>query len=116
MKIEFIKFLEELADNSNFLVSGSYACGEQTKDSDIDFQIKTPRESVIYGVRNKNIDFLINLLDKYKIKWNSTRNSYISTISEKNNIPIQLEFYDNFYRNKNKFSQVEISGVKFKTY
>lgn len=108
--------LQELADSNKVLVAGSYARGEQTDNSDIDFLIRTPRECIIYGTKNPNTRWIIDLLEKHSISWNSTRNDYISTIGENNRLPIQMEFYDGFYRNKNKLPEVEIMGVKFKTY
>ena len=110
------QLLEELADSNKVLVAGSYARGEQTENSDLDFLVRTPKNCILYGRRNENIDFVIELLERYKINWESTRNGYISTIGSINNIPIQLEFYDGFYRNKNKLPEVEIMGVKFKTF
>ena len=109
------KFLKELAQSNKVLIAGSFVRGEQTEDSDIDFFIKTPRHCIIYGDRNENIDFIIALLKKHEINWNSTRTSYISTIGSKNDLPIEMEFYDNFPRNKNRLLEVEIMGVKFKT-
>jgi hypothetical protein len=56
--------LKKLADSGAVLVAGSYARGEQNSSSDIDFLIKTPRESIVYGVRNKNIDIIIKIMQK----------------------------------------------------
>ena len=110
------KVLQQLADSNKVLVTGSWARGEQNEDSDIDFLIKTPRHCVIYGDRNENIDFIIKLLDDNGIKWNSTRNCYISTVGEGNNLEREIEFYDGFHRNKNKLKEVEVMGVVFKTH
>ena len=110
------KLLQELADSGKVLVSGSYAMGTQTNESDIDFFVKIPKECVLYGGLNSNIAWIIQLLEKYGIKWNSTRTSYLSTIGEENDIPIQIEFYDGFYRNKKKLPEVIIEGVTFKTH
>ena len=109
------KLFEDLATSKIVLIAGSYARGEQTPDSDIDFYIKTPKETRLYGIRNKNIDIVLDILKKHNIAWTSTRNSYISTIGTKNALPIQIEFYDEFYRNAKKLPEVEIMGVKFKT-
>lgn len=110
--------LEKLADSERVLVAGSYARGQQTDASDIDFQIKTPMSCVMYGERNPNVAWVINLLNEHGIKFNSTRTGYLSTIGEDNpNLPIELEFYDDFHRNKDKpFPCVEIMGVNFKIY
>ncbi len=110
------KFLDELQKSNAVLVAGSYARGEETESSDIDFQIKTPKECIIYGIRNPNLDFIIGLLKKYGIKWNSTRTGYISTIGQTNDIPTQMEFYDYFHRNKNRQKSVSIMGVQFRTH
>jgi len=114
----FEQFLLELANDGHFKVAGSYARGEQTSNSDIDFQVATPSECIMYSDRiNTNILFLKQLLKKYNIKWNSTRNDYISTIGEQNAIPVPLEFYTDFHRNKNRIKEgVIISGVIFKTH
>jgi len=109
-------FLEDLANENIVKVAGSYARGEQTKNSDIDFLIKTPRHCILYQDRNENIDKLLRLLNKYGINWNSTRNSYISTIGEENVIETEMEFYEGFYHNKNKLKEVVIQGVRFKTF
>lgn len=107
--------LQQLADSNRVLVAGSYARGEQNENSDIDFLIKTPRHCVIYGDRNENIDWVIKFLDDNNIRWNSTRNCYISTIGEDNNLEVQMEFYDGFYRNRKKLKTVDIMGMTFKT-
>jgi predicted nucleotidyltransferase len=112
----FKELLKELSESNKVLVTGSYARGEQTECSDIDFQIRTPKECILYGSRNKNIDYIIELLDRNDIKWNSTRNGYISTVGEENGAITPLEFYDDFHRSKNKLQEVEILGIKFKTY
>ena len=110
------ELLKELAESNKVLVAGSYARGKQHEGSDIDFQVRTPKHCIIYGGRNENIDFVINLLEKYKINWESTRNGYISTIGSENDIPIQMEFYTDFHRNRDRIPEVEIMGIKFKTY
>src|SRR3990167_4550675 len=94
--------LQELAKSNKVFVAGSFSRGEQTPESDIDFQIKTPKECVLYGGRNPNMVWLIELLDKHGIKWNSTRSGYISTIGENNGLEREIEFYDDFCRNKKK--------------
>jgi len=110
------KLLKELSESGRVLVAGSYARGEQREGSDIDFLVKTPRECTVYGVRNSNIEWVIKLLEKHFIDWNSTRTCYISTIGANNKLQIEMEFYDGFHRNKNKLPEVEIMGVKFKTW
>ena len=110
------KLLQELSNSNKVKVAGSYATGKQTEFSDIDFQVKTPKECILYGERNKNMDFIKQLLKKYMVRWKSTRTGYITTIGVNNNISLQMEFYDCFHRNKNKLDSVTILGVNFKTY
>ena len=109
------ELLQELAKSNKVLVAGSWARGEQNENSDLDFFVKTPKHCILFGDRNENIDWIITLLKKYNVTWNSSRTSYISTIGEKNNLPIQLEFYEGFFKNKNRLKEVEIKKIKFKT-
>jgi predicted nucleotidyltransferase len=109
-------FLEALAKSGIAKITGSYARNEQTATSDIDFQVTTPRSCVLYGGRNENITKVIELLERHGIAWNSTRTGYISTIGEKNNIEIEMEFYDCFERSRVKVPEVTIMNATFKTY
>ena len=108
--------LQKLADSGLVKVAGSYATGNQTENSDIDFQVKVPKETVLYNARNHNMQFIVEILEGFGIKWNSTRTGYISTIGEDNNLEIEMEFYDDFHRNKDRLKTVEIMGVEFKTW
>ena len=113
-------FLKELAELKIVKVAGSYARGEATTLSDIDFQIKASKQDDMYNEPNRNVVTIKKLLAKYNYKWESTRNGYMSTNSiprnENNDLLIHMEFYEYFYRNKNKLPKVEILCVEFDTW
>jgi predicted nucleotidyltransferase len=108
--------LQELANSNKVLVTGSYAKGNQTECSDIDFKVRIPQATIIYDENNKNLEWIKELLAKYSIKWHSTEVGYITTVKEENGPIIPMEFYEYFDKVKNKLPEVEIMRVKFKTY
>jgi len=114
--INQLSLLKELSNSNKVLITGSYAKGEQNENSDIDFKVKIPKETIIYNENNKNLEWIKELLAKYSIKWHSTNIGYITTVNEDNDLIIPMEFYEYFNRVKNKLSKVEIMGVNFKTY
>ena len=108
--------LTDLASSGLVLVAGSWARGQQHEGSDIDFYIKVPRRYILYGGRNENVEKVIELLRRHGVRINSTRTGYLSTIGETgNDLKREMEFYDDFSRNKNRLPSVEIMGVNFKT-
>lgn len=113
-------FLKELAELKIVKVCGSFARGEQNVNSDIDFKIKDSPKDDMYGDKNRYVEKVKELLDKYGYRWESTRPSYMTTNeiprSENNYLLFHMEFSTDFYKNKNKLKEVEILGGKFKTW
>ena len=116
--------LQELSSSGLVKVTGSYADGTQTEDSDIDFQVKIPRETKLYNIRNSNFPKLLDIMKRHNIVVFGMPYGF-STIhpnrSELSNINrpkdfIHMEFADVFRPRKNKLKEVEILGIKFKTY
>ena len=95
-------------------MTGSYADGSQTKSSDIDFYVKPDKPDTPYEQRN--IQKIINILNKHGIKWNSTVTGYIFTHKSPNNLHIQLEFSDLYDKRPDKKPNVTIEGYEFKTW
>jgi len=98
------KLLEELAKSKLVRITGSYADGTQTENSDIDFYVKPNKIDTSFTERN--MLKIIKVLSDFRIKWNSTRTGYISTIESNNDLLIELEFADCFRPRKNKLSEV----------
>jgi len=58
-------FLKELAELKIVKVCGSFARGEQNVNSDIDFKIKDSPKDDMYGDKNRYVEKVKELLDKY---------------------------------------------------
>lgn len=105
------------------VVVGSVAEGTSTEKSDIDFYVKTKPEKVVEkeielnnystdGIEETYIDLIIEILEQYRMKWESEFVAYITTT----NSPIQLEFSPFFdIRGKQK-SKVVVYGVEMECY
>lgn len=102
--------LRELAALKFVRVTGSYSSGEENINSDIDFWVKEgqPDEQK----KNVNIWKVIDILNRFNIKWTSHMTGYIHTTS----YPIQMEFAYYFRHRENRLPEVEIENVKFKTW
>lgn len=112
----FIELLSELADSKLVKVTGSYADGTQTENSDIDFYVKPDSPDYKYAGKERNIVKVKRILDKYKVKMESNMVGYWYSHKSENNIPIQIEFSDLFEKRKNRLKEVNLLGVIFKTY
>ena len=111
----FIDFLNELKDSKLIKVTGSFADKTNNINSDIDFYVKQDSPDTLYS--DRNILKIINILNKYNIKFDSSVTGYIYTHKMYGNcLPIEIEFSDLFYHRKNRLKEVEIFGVKFKTH
>lgn len=112
----FKELLQELQQTKLLRITGSFADGTQHSNSDIDFRVKPDKPDYQFYGEDRNILKIINILKKFNIKWESNCPGYIYTHESNNNLPIQIEFSDLFRPRKNKLKQVEIMGVKFKTF
>lgn len=110
------KLMQELKETNLVKVTGSYADGSFTGMSDIDFYVIPNHPDTKFGERN--ILKIIAILDKYGIKTRSSETGYIYTHKTPGNgyLPVQLEFSDLYKPRKKRLPEVEIFGVKFKTY
>uniref|UniRef100_A0A6M3IML5 Putative nucleotidyltransferases domain-containing protein n=1 Tax=viral metagenome TaxID=1070528 RepID=A0A6M3IML5_9ZZZZ len=108
------EIIETLNKTGLLKITGSYADGTNTENSDIDFYVKP--DEIDTPFTERNMLKIIKVLSDFHIKWNSTRVGYISTIKSNNSLPIEMEFADCFFPRKNKLKEVEIEGVKFKTF
>ena len=96
-------------------ITGSYADGTQSINSDIDFYVKEDKPNQPF--KERNLLKIIEVLAIHGINWVSTGVGYISTIKANNPmLPIELEFADHFNRRPNKLPTVTISGVEFRTH
>jgi predicted nucleotidyltransferase len=110
----FLELLKTLADTGLVRVTGSYADGTQTEDSDIDFFVKSDKPDIRFWERN--MTKIIDILQNYYIVWDSDTVGYVYTHKSKNWLPIPLEFSNHYNHREPRLKEVEIMGVKFKTY
>jgi len=110
------KLLKELADSKLVKITGSYADGTQTFESDLDFYVKEDNPEWKFLELERNIVKIKKILDKYDIKMNSDMTGYWYSHKSNNNLPIQIEFSDFFNHRKNRLKEVDIMGIKFKTW
>lgn len=108
-KEQLIEILEHIKDK--VIVTGSYAYGEQTEFSDIDFYIKSlPEDEVDY---ENSIECYCNELIKYfeslGYAWDSV---FVSSFSVDDTY-IPLEF-SHFYSIEDNTFDIDILGVKMK--
>ena len=110
------ELFRELKDTHLLRITGSYADGTFNEDSDIDFFVKPDRPETDF--ENRNILKIITILKKHNIKLRSSMPGYIYTHRTTGNghLPIQMEFSDLYKPRKNRKKDVEVYGVKFKTY
>lgn len=112
----FRELLKALKETEVVKVTGSFAVGKQNEESDIDFYVEEDEPELEFGVDQRNIDKVKEVLDAFGIHWSSTMVGYIHTQNCGNNIPRQLEFSDLFLPRKNGMNEVEVHGVIFETY
>lgn len=96
-------------DTKLIKVTGSYADGTQTVNSDIDFYVKEDKPDH-HGIRN--IDKIIKIIEDAGIKWSSCITGHISTLG----IRPMLEFSDLFDHRKDRLKSVIIEGIEFNTH
>ena len=115
--MELNPLLEDLAKTKLVRVSGSFADGTQTEESDIDFKVKEDHPELMRGEKT-NIQKIMEVMEKHEVKLRSTRPGYIFThlTSGNGHLPRQMEFYDYYDHRPNRLKEVEIEGVKFKTW
>lgn len=108
------ELLKDLAATKLVRVTGSFADGTQTEESDIDLYLKEDHPER-YG---QNIKKIIEIFAKHGVAWRSTIPGYIFTHNTSGNgyLARQIEVSDTFKPRKNKLKEVEIEGVLFKTY
>lgn len=116
--MELKSLLEELAATKLVKVTGSYADGTQSDESDIDFKIRDAHPEMSASDPKRPMQRILDIMAKHDIKWRSTLPGYIFThmTSGNGHLPKQLEFSDLFHPRKNRIKEVEIEGVLFKTY
>jgi len=112
----FKELLTELAKSKLVKVTGSYADGTQNECSDIDFYVKADNPEWRFLEQERNIVKVKKILDKFGIQMQSDMTGYWYSHKSDNNLPIEIEFSDLFQHRKNRLPEVEIMGVKFKTY
>lgn len=108
-KEEFISILESIKDK--VIVTGSYAYGEQTSLSDIDFYIKElPEDQIDYENHTETYCHeLINYFESLGYNWESC---FIESFSiEDTYIPIE---FSAFYNIEEETFEIDILGVKMK--
>ncbi len=110
------RLLEDLQKSKIVKVTGSYADGTQNDFSDIDFYVKPDHPECEFRGDKRNIVKIIDILNRYNIKWHSQAPLTISTIGCKNNIEKELEFSELYKKRLNKLKEITIEGVNFKTY
>lgn len=110
------KVLNDLKETKVVRVTGSYADGTQTENSDIDFYVKEDRPYPVPKVTN--IQKVIAVLKKHGIMWRSDFPGYIFTHLTAGNgcLPTQMEFSDFYKPREGRMKEVVISDVQFKTY
>ncbi len=111
------ELLQELAQSNLVRITGSFADGTQTEESDIDFKVREDRPDLPRG-QKRNIEKIMEIVERHGVKWRSTETGYIFTHRTSGNgyLPRQLEFSDRFEHRPNRLKEVEIEQVKFKTY
>jgi predicted nucleotidyltransferase len=112
--IDMKQLLEDLRATKVVRVTGSYADGTQSPDSDIDFYVKPDDPEAPYASRN--MKRVTEVLEWYGVAWESTITGYIFTHESENQLPIQLEFSDLFDPREGKLPSVTVYGVEFGTY
>jgi len=110
------QLLEELQKSKLVKITGSYADGTQNENSDIDFYVKPDHPEYQLKGLERNIVKVKRIIDKYNIKMKSDMVGYWYSHKSENNLPIQIEFSDLFRPRENRLKEIEIMGVKFKTY
>lgn len=110
------QLLKELANTRVVRVTGSFADGSYHSRSDIDFYVKPDHPD--WKTRNykRNIEKVLDVLNKFGIDMKSDIVGYIYSHKSNNNLERQIEFSDLFTKRKNRLPEVELYGVKFKTY
>ena len=119
-RIDRIKIMEQLlqklSESKLVRITGSYADGTQTSNSDIDFYIKPDHPDYKIRGDKRNIEKIKEILDEFKVSVESNMVGYWFTHTVKNNIPLNLEFSDLFRPRERKLKDVIIKGIRFKTY
>lgn len=112
-------FLKDLAATKVVSVTGSYADGTFTHESDIDFKVKESKQD-IYGkdIAPRPIDKVKAVCDKHKVRLGS---SFIGSYHSHNQsgngyMPVLVEFSEYFKPRKGKKKEVELYGVTFETW
>jgi predicted nucleotidyltransferase len=106
------KIFKDLANSKLIRITGSYADGTYNDDSDIDLYIKPDNPEWRWKQKERHIDTIKKILDRYGIEIKSNQCGHIYTT----NLSIQLEFSDRFKPRKGKLKEVNLFGYKFKTY
>lgn len=83
-------------------ITGSYACGKQHDNSDIDIYVPLGK-----------FKRLKKILERHGIKWGSITIGEIHTLP--NETPIPLEFASWFDKRKDRLPNVVLFGLRFKT-
>jgi len=109
------ELLQDLADTGLVKITGSYADGTQTQDSDIDMHVK--EDSPNTPMSSRNMLKIIDIFKKHNFLWSSSSIGYISTIDSNNpGLGIEIEVSDLFEHRQNRLKEVIIHGVNFKTW
>ena len=108
------EILQDLASTKLVRVTGSYADGSQTEESDIDFYVRPDHPER----QGQNIKRIIAVLAKHGVKWSSNLPGYVFTHRTSGNggLAVQMEFGDVYKPRQKKLKSVEIEGVMFATY
>ena len=107
---ELVAILEFIKDK--VIVTGSYAEGTQTKNSDIDFYVKSLPDELVdceNGV-DTYIESIIDFLVEHRVTWDSVMTYSIHT--DFTHIP--LEFSAFFKIDEDNIFDIEIMGVTLK--
>ncbi len=117
--IDMKSLLQELAESKLVKITGSWADGSQSETSDYDFKLKESKQD-IYGddILPRPIDTIKGICEKYGVKFKSSFPGSMHThlVSGNGYLQTSMEFSEHFNPRKNKLKEVEILGVKFKTY
>ena len=109
------ELLQDLTDTGIVRITGSYADGTQTENSDIDIHMQ--EDSGDTPMPERNMLKIINVFEKHNILWSSSFTGYISTINSNNpGLEIEIEVSDLFEHRQNRLKEVFIHSVKFKTW